>query len=93
MSESGTETPHPIPLPIGWGEGVRRTGEGFVREGSHRISLILKVNSNHHGGHAKHLRAQPRSVCEPGHGADETRVIAPHPQQFSLWRSADLQSA
>ena len=20
--------PHPVPLPIGWGEGVRRTGEG-----------------------------------------------------------------
>jgi hypothetical protein len=22
--------PHPTPLPIGWGEGVRRTGEGYL---------------------------------------------------------------
>jgi hypothetical protein len=25
-----TNAPHPVPLPIGWGEGVQRTGEGFV---------------------------------------------------------------
>jgi hypothetical protein len=22
--------PHPVPLPIGWGEGDRRSGEGFI---------------------------------------------------------------
>ena len=25
--------PHPVPLPIGWGEGGRRSGEGFGRDG------------------------------------------------------------
>ena len=24
------DAPHPVPLPIGWGEGVRRTGEGTL---------------------------------------------------------------
>lgn len=28
LNAFGETTPHPIPLPIGWGEGVRRTSEG-----------------------------------------------------------------
>jgi 2-polyprenyl-3-methyl-5-hydroxy-6-metoxy-1,4-benzoquinol methylase len=30
MPQEQIKTPHPSPLPIGWGEGVRRTGEGGV---------------------------------------------------------------
>ncbi len=30
-------TPHPGPLPIGWREGVRKTGEGFVRDSGDRL--------------------------------------------------------
>jgi perosamine synthetase len=41
------ETPHPVPLPIGWGEGVRRTGEGHFHQHSeiHKSHLDRELES------------------------------------------------
>ena len=35
----GSPTPHPVPLPIGWGEGGRRPGEGAIRGSTARFEF------------------------------------------------------
>ena len=36
--------PHPVPLPIGWGEGGQRPGEGFLLcMTGFRLLFVLKV--------------------------------------------------
>ena len=39
--------PHPVPLPIGWGEGVRRTGEGYDWENPLVRCGIALAGANH----------------------------------------------
>jgi hypothetical protein len=47
LSDGVPWSPHPVPLPIGWGEGVRRTGEGRLHhplrralEGGHYAAMV-----------------------------------------------------
>ena len=50
MHDGGDDecVPHPVPLPIGWGEGVRRTGEGFPKR-----HLIIQPNFLREFGHLR----------------------------------------
>src|SRR2546430_17245231 len=50
--------PHPIPLPLGGGEGARRAGEGDVHGSDERLE-------NRGAFHEPSLRPRPRSRTRP----------------------------
>jgi len=88
LSDQELRTPHPVPLPIRWGEGVRRTGEGYDWENPLVRCGIALAGANR----ATNLMGRSSRREEAQTKTSQPSTNNPQPGNQSLLTSAHMKS-